>query len=1317
MDTQHITQLVIEAQKGNSASMEALIESHYRDIYYFALKTVKNEDIAADITQESCLEITKTLGNLQNPSAFSVWVRRITYHQCTRYFKKTKDVIPDLNEEGESIFDSLPDETGDTEPDAVYEDKEFKMTMRSLVDSLPSEQSSALLLYYYEKMSVPQIAQIQGVPDGTVKSRLNYARKAFKQKVEDYEKRTGVRLHAATPISVLLAQLFKQGFSELLIPQMPLPGAATATVSAEAAGMGSMGGIGTTASAASGSIGAVGGTMANAVGVAAAMGSAAVGAAPGASAFAGGNTPANPHAKTEKTTSQTTAGAVAKSVASKAATIAKADGVQPEESKNESKSLIVPILCGLLITALLAAGAFVGIRYFMNRNKTSDVLDGGDHTHTTTRDWESHDDIHYKLCDICDASMYRSEHRFGDWIVDNTDHYRKCEVCGYTTKWIKHSADKWVTTQSDHKKICQTCKKEYESGKHTFDGWKYDQTHHYHLCDVCQYKADNSEHSFEWKYDKTEHYKVCLCGKVIEKASHTYTNDICICGHTYLPFELTYQLNNDNRSYSVCGIVELNETSVIVPATFNNLPVTGIEDGAFTDCAALTSISLPDVITTIGNNAFMGCTSLENVIFGTGPISIGDSAFENCTALTSITLPTDATTGTNTFKGCTLLKSVKLPEGFNSMMPGLFRGCTSLQSIVLPSSVSYISPYAFYGCTALTDVTTQSESLQINEYAFAECHSLVNLNMANTRVDSIGAHAFENCISLKSFITQAETVGYTNIAPYTFAGCRSLSEIKLPSYLGEIGAYAFKGCASLTSISLSDVQYNEMKEGAFYGCTSLESVILPDDLDYLPPYAFYGCTALTDVVFPRDTSVSPEFEDFGVGEYAFAECIRLENLDMEKNVTGFGAHAFENCISLKTFSIPTNYDNVGFVEVNPYVFAGCTALESIGQPYDFYIIYEGAFSGCVNLKTIGFGGSYAEIHQDAFKDCHSLSIQFTDTSDVWHTVYREDGWADPAMIVHCTDKSIDHLTHSYQFDRWSYDAEKHLRSCECGAVEEEWTAEPHNIVDHICTVCGMETGSEGLEYELNAEENGYILVYLGDCTDTEIYIPSMYNGLPVVGIGYSVFENCMHITSVHIPDSVRFIGSGAFLGTSITEIKIPEGVTVIEDNTFGMCQNLVSVTLPESVHTIHMFAFSYCSSLAEINLDNVRFIGSFAFQNCLALTELTLNDVLIEDNAFSGSGVVTVRLTGESELYAAVFANCASLKTVYLPASITYIDICTFQNCVSLEHIYFDGTIEDWNTMDRMDYEEDMDEMEMDLLWNLNTGEYTIHCTDGDLAK
>jgi DNA-directed RNA polymerase specialized sigma24 family protein len=92
----------------------------------------------------------------------------------------------------------LPDENPASLPEQVVEDKEFQKAMQDLLDSLPAEQRSAMMLYYYEKLSVKQIADVFETSEGTIKSRLNYGRKALKNKLEDYEKKTGNRLYVSS---------------------------------------------------------------------------------------------------------------------------------------------------------------------------------------------------------------------------------------------------------------------------------------------------------------------------------------------------------------------------------------------------------------------------------------------------------------------------------------------------------------------------------------------------------------------------------------------------------------------------------------------------------------------------------------------------------------------------------------------------------------------------------------------------------------------------------------------------------------------------------------------------------------------------------------------------------------------------------------------------------------------------------------------------------------------------------------------------------------------------------------------------------------
>ena len=213
MERDLLISLVTGAQKGDSTAMDELFAAFYNDVYYFALKTVKDSHTACDITQETFLEIINTIGNLKEPAAFVTWMKQITYHQCTRYFKKKKDVLVEEDEDGNTIFDTLADESEGSIPSEVYEKEEFRNTILGIINELTEEQRSAVMMYYFDELTVAQIAKIQGVSEGTVKSRLNYARKAIKKSVENYEKKHNIKLH-----SFSFLPLFKLFFGKELMP-------------------------------------------------------------------------------------------------------------------------------------------------------------------------------------------------------------------------------------------------------------------------------------------------------------------------------------------------------------------------------------------------------------------------------------------------------------------------------------------------------------------------------------------------------------------------------------------------------------------------------------------------------------------------------------------------------------------------------------------------------------------------------------------------------------------------------------------------------------------------------------------------------------------------------------------------------------------------------------------------------------------------------------------------------------------------------------------------------------------------------------------
>ena len=173
------------------------------------------------------------------------------------------------------------------------------------------------------------------------------------------------------------------------------------------------------------------------------------------------------------------------------------------------------------------------------------------------------------------------------------------------------------------------------------------------------------------------------------------------------PDGMFWQLTPDKKGVVINGY-DGKAGAVRIPDKINNLPVVGIEEMGFSNNEArkiLTSVVIPNTVTTIGSGAFTGCTKLTSVTLPAGLTTIEDSLFRECTALTSITLPaTVKTIGPNAFNSCKALTSISLPASITTIGSSTFRECTKLTSITLPASITTIGNLAFHNCTALTTV-------------------------------------------------------------------------------------------------------------------------------------------------------------------------------------------------------------------------------------------------------------------------------------------------------------------------------------------------------------------------------------------------------------------------------------------------------------------------------------------------------------------------------------------------------------------------------------------------------------------------------------
>jgi hypothetical protein len=209
----------------------------------------------------------------------------------------------------------------------------------------------------------------------------------------------------------------------------------------------------------------------------------------------------------------------------------------------------------------------------------------------------------------------------------------------------------------------------------------------------------------------------------------------------------------------------------------------------------------------------------------------------------------------------------------------------------------------------------------------------------------------------------------------------------------------------------------------------------------------------------------------------------------------------------------------------------------------------------------------------------------------------------------------------------------------------------------------------------------------GDVTITGYYgpdggvsLPPMIEGLTVTGIGEDAFYECIGVTNVTIPSSVRSIGDGAFYGSGLGCLTIPGTVTNIGVLAFQNCTSLINVTIGNGVTSIEASAFNGCLALANIAIPgSVTGIGPFAFCSCLSLTNVTIPTGVasIGDAAFSSCyGLASVTIPGTViSIGEDAFDGCVSLTNLTISNGVTSIGNEAFQDCNSLTNVMIPASV------------------------------------------
>ena len=669
-----------------------------------------------------------------------------------------------------------------------------------------------------------------------------------------------------------------------------------------------------------------------------------------------------------------------------------------------------------------------------------------------------------------------------------------------------------------------------------------------------------------------------------------------------------------------------------------------INSYAFYNCSSLRSISLPaeltgttisENVTSIGSSAFYNCSSLRSIAIPEGVTSIGSSAFYNCSSLRSIVIPEGVTSiGNGAFQRCSSLSSITIPDGVTSIGSSAFEDCSSLTSIVIPEGVTSIGSSAFEDCSSLTSIGT---------YAFRNCSSLRSITIPEGVTD-IGSYAFAFCRSLHS-ITIPE--GVTSIGQGAFYSCSSLSSITIPAGVAIIGVEVFSNCRNLSSVTIPE-GVTSISEYAFNSCNSLCRISLPASLHRIDNYAFKYCDSHAIVLFRG-------YEMPALGSDVFSDsptiyCYEYSDVDFWATEKGY------TCIYIdgKDLNRPMSIDlpeNMRLELGKSYTVKPMTFPQNANQG----IVWQSSDPSIVSVEN-GVLTALAVGEATITASCDDISDQMTVTvyapvesfelskSELW-IVGKET-----AQLRICdmqpAEATVSFTWESFDTSVLTVDGGK-ITALKPGDATVTATADngiARSCLVHVCypvTAIALEQS----KYQLTVGEDAQITANV--TTRNQSYVNRLVKFESSDGV----------VATVDASGNIHAVSAG----TATITVSATSGVSATCTVTVEPCTHtpVTDSAVPATHVTTGLTEGSHCAVCGEILVEQ-KVVPVVEVEKVVLPAELKA----IEEDAFAGGTFACVVLPdGCKAIRAGAFRDCAQLRFIEIPTSVTSIDSSAFDGC------------------------------------------------------